>query len=229
MDKRTPKHMNWEEFKAMAERKPSLEGNWIYRLEQRFLPDHIEQPYPKFDLWLTQNRFFTSFEDAVRFLQKAPDDNLYNSILTQIAIGEPDFDQGSSWLFNSDGQMIDFAPTHSYRLREVPEAFFYGRPDSRQRFKVGEIVECVGKDDVALCVVASLSPSVEWCWKYKEKGKGYILDFSDDSTLVLEGPSYRYHNHVSPLYLMKPRFSIPDNLRLEMETWIERAEKEGEE
>lgn len=221
--------MNWEEFKAMAEREPSLEGNWIYRLEQRFLPDDLVDPYPKFDLWLSQNRFFTSFEDAVNFLQKASDKNLYNSVLTQISVGELDHEQGASWLFNSEGQMIDFTPTHSYLLREVPEAFFYGRPDSRQRFKVGEIVECVGSEEVTLCVVASLPPSAEWCWKYKERGRGYMLDYSDDSTLVLDGPSYRDHDHVSPLYLMKPRFPIPDNIRKEMETWLDRAEKEEEE
>lgn len=222
--------MNWEEFKAMAEREPGLEGSWIYRLEQRILPDDLASPYPKFDLRLSQRRFFTSFEDAAGFLQKASDLPLYNSVLTQIAMGEADYEQGASWLFDSDGQMIDFSPTLSFQFLEVPEAFFYGRPDSRQRFKTGEIVECVGgHDEVSLCVVASLPPSIEWCWKSKERGLGYILDYSDDSALVIYGPSYRCHDHVSPLYLMKPRFPIPDDLRKEMETWLDRAEKEEEE
>ena len=86
--------MSWEEFKAMAEREPSLEGNWIYRMEQKFLPKDLEDPYPKFDLWLSETRLFTSYEEAIKFLQKSAIDTLYNSLLTQIAVGEPDHEHG---------------------------------------------------------------------------------------------------------------------------------------
>lgn len=213
----------------MAERKPSLEGNWVYRLKQRLLIPDLKDPYPEFDIRLNETRWFTSFEEALKFLQKPTKDMLYNSVISQIAVGEPDYEHGAEWLFDTEGRLIDYAVTHSAQLREVPEAFFYGRPSARQRFKVGEIVECVGRNKVSLSVVAALPPSVEWCWNYRMKDKGYILDYSDDSALVLEGPSYRDHDHVSPLCLMKPRFPIPDSIRENMETWLECAEKEEKE
>ena len=82
---------------------------------------------------------------------------------------------------------------------------------------------------------------VEWCWDLynrcrKEDYKGvpgvnfYILDISDESMVVIDGPSYdEYHSHVSPLHVMKPRFPIPAELEAKMNTWIERAEKEEKE
>lgn len=222
----SPQDLNWMEFKAMAEREPSLEGNWIYRLEQNFLSDDQEESYPRIDIWQTETRLFKSFENVMKFLQVPARDTLYNSVLTQIACGQPDYEQGAGWLFDKDGKKIDYTLTHSYRLREIPEAFFYGRPEARQRFKPGEIVECLRRKEISLCVVAALPPSLEWCWKYKEKGNDYLLDYTDDSVMVLNGPSYRDHDHVSPLFLMKPRFHISDDIKNGMQTWLDRAEKE---
>ena len=136
MKRKTPDEMSWEEFNAMAEREPSLGGNWIYRLEQRFVDSDIENPYPRFELDRTEKRLFTSFDDAVH-----PDGDLYNSLLTQVPVGVLDFETGASWLFDKDGMLIDYSTTHSHPLREVPQAFFYGRPSNRHLFNEGDIVE----------------------------------------------------------------------------------------
>ena len=232
MKRKTPDEMSWEEFKTMAERKPGLEGNWIYRLEQRFVDSDIENPYPRFELARTEKRIFTTFDDAVRFIQEHPDGDLYNSLLTQVPVGVLDFETGASWLFDKDGELIDYSTTHSYPLREVPEAFFYGRPADRQRFKEGDIVESLVYDDkVSLAVVSGLPADPQWCWDLRNRCKdklGYILDYSDDSGVVIDGPSYSYHDHQSPLCWMRPRFPIPEEIRKEMATWLQRAREEDE-
>lgn len=228
----TPDEMSWEEFKAMAEREPNLKGNWIYRLEQRFVDSNIENPYPRFELDRTEKRLFTSFDEAVRFIQEHPDGDLYNSLLTQVPSGELEFETGASWLFGRDGMLIDYSTTRSYPLREAPEAFFYGRPDNRQRFRVGDIVESIGRnDEISLAVVCSLPPDPQWCWNLRNRSKdslGYILDYSDDSGVIIDGPSFFCHYHQPTLCWMKPRFPIPEEIRNEMQTWLQRAREEEE-
>ena len=88
-------------------------------------------------------------------------------------------------------------------------------------------------DCVRLAVVSSPVPDVQYCWELynrcikNAKRPHYILDDSDDTLVVLEGPSYDYHSHVSPLNLMKPLFQIPADLESEMKTWIKRADTEN--
>lgn len=40
--------------------------------------------------------------------------------------------------------------------------------------------------------------------------------------------SYSYHDHQSPLCWMRPRFPIPEEIRKEMATWLQRAHEKDE-
>lgn len=225
-------NITFEEFEKLADREPNLKGDWIYRLTRSFYNGDIKPQYPMFELDDTEDRLFMSFDAAVKFLRGNINDDLYGSWITQIPVGGRQFDHGAEWLFGKDGNMIDYTTTHSFG--EGIEASFFGRSGTRCRFKEGDIVEVVGQNKVKLAVLCSEVPDVEHCWRIYNRckdddRKSYFLDYSDDSAVILEGPSYCYHNHVSPLALIKPRFEIPENIRAEMNTWLDRAENETEE
>lgn len=52
------KDLTYDEFVQLADRKPDLEGEWIYRLEQTEAGDMPECPYPKFELGMTHTFLF---------------------------------------------------------------------------------------------------------------------------------------------------------------------------
>ena len=230
-----PKTLTFDEFKERANRKPVLEGTWIYKLVRVFVDTDIEVPYPMFDIDFQEERLFLTFNDAVSFLNENKCEDTYCSWVIQLPVGERENEHGAVWLFDKDGVMIDYTTT--YTFGDGVEAHFYGRPTSRQRFKNGDIVEVVSREHVKLAVLSSGVPEIGHCWKvynrcmerWGEDGSMcYYLDYSDDTEIIIDGPSYRFHEHVSPLNLLAPRFSIPDEIREEMGTWLERAEKEDE-
>ena len=231
---RIPKTFTYEDFERMANCKPSLEGTWIYRLTQSLFDPDIKNPYPKFKLDYDTHRLFLSFEEALKYLKENKDQSIYCSKISQVPVGGLENEHAAEWLFDSEGNLLDYTTTYTYG--EGPEASFFGRPERRQRFKEGDIVEVRWRDEVRLAVLYSDVPDVEWCWGVYQRGlkrdpdMPYILDCSDDCTIVVDGPSYLYHGHISPLDLMKPRFPIPDDLRKELGTWYEMVKKEtGEE
>ena len=231
---RIPKTLTFEDFERMANRKPSLKGNWIYRLTTYFFDPEMKNPYPKFKLDNDTHRLFLSFEEARKYIRDHKDETVYCSIIRQIPVGEGENEYAAEWLCDSDGNLLDYTTTHTYG--DGGEASFFGRPETRQRFKEGEIVEVRWGDEIQLAVLYSDVPDVEWCWGVYQRclqrhpDIPYILDCSDDCTIVVDGPSYLYHSHICPLSLMKLRFPIPDDIRKELETWYEMVKKEtGEE
>ena len=44
-----PQNLTFEEFKALADRYPSMEGNWLYRLTHETLDD--DDSYPEFGIY----------------------------------------------------------------------------------------------------------------------------------------------------------------------------------
>ena len=243
-----PDDLTFEDFNRYANREPDFEGNWIYKVEQAFFikkRSRSKSQYPKIEIDRREERYFLTYPDAVEFIQKNKPDDLYCSWLTQVPTGDPAYYFGAAWLFDPHGEMVDY--TITYRL-DIDESFdkdgtrtvFWGRPQSRLRFKKGDIVEVYYRDEVTLAVVHRDVTDVEWSWgvynrcrddfrRHIDKKIWYILDDSDESMTVIDGPSYACHDHVSPLRVMKPRFPIPAELEAEMNTWIERAEKEEEE
>ena len=231
-----PENLTYEEFERLANREPNLEGDYIYRLTQLFVDtDKLKNPYPKFDLDYKTSRLFMSFEDAKRFLDANKGDDVYCSWITQIPNGASIYEHSAEWFYDKDGNLLDYSVQKTYGDHDDLEFCFFGRPTNRQRFKKGDIVEVVSDDDVSLAVLTGNVADVEWCWNYYKRTMAdkrypyYGLDFTDESTCVIEGPSYCYHSHPSPLCLMKPRFPLPLDLETEMKTWKERADKETEE
>lgn len=227
----TPKNLTFGDFERLANRQPNLEGQWIYRLKQFFYDPDIENPYPKFELDYDVSRLFLSFDDAVKYLKGNIDNSFYCSLITQIPIGRNEYKYAAQWLFDSNGNMLDFTTTHTFG--ESIEASFFGIPRSRLRFSKGDIVEVIGRDEVSLAVVSADLIDPEWCWGCYQRGlkrypdMPYGLDCTDEAVTVIYGPSYKDHDHVSPVSVLKPRFSIPKEIENEMRTWLNRAEEES--
>ena len=226
-------NMTFEEFEALANREPNLRGSWIYRVTQATYHKDMKYPYPKFELDYPRECYFKTFQSAEKFVKK-PKDDVYCSWITQIHCGKSSEygKYGARWLYDQNGELLDYTITQE--LFGKPEDFtFFGRPKSRQRFKVGDIVEVVGPKYVRLAVYNAQILDVKRCWKiYKKCQKRndwpYMLDSSDECALVIEGPYYYCHDHVSPLQLLKPRYPIPDDILADMLTWNKRCENEEE-
>ena len=228
-----PTDLTFEDFERLADRKPNLEGDFIYKLTQLFIdPDKLKNPYPKFKIDYEQNRLFKSFEDAKNYLENNKSEEIYCSWITQIPTGVNKYERTAEWFYDHEGTLLDYSAQKSHGDHEDMEFCFFGRPSYRQRFKEGDIVEVVSGDEICLAVLCGNVPDVEWCWKYyqsvvnNKKFSYYGLDYTDESTCVIDGPSYCFHSHPSPLCLMKPRFPIPPELEADMKTWKERADKE---
>ncbi len=220
--------LTFEEFQALANRKPNLQGDWLYKVTQALYHKDLKYPYPKFELDYPRECYFKTFHAAENYVKNNKED-VYCSWITQIAYGHATGygGNGAEWLYDNNGDLLDYTITHGY-LGKAEDDTFFGRPKSRQRFKVGDIVEVVTGKGVHLAVLNYQIPDVEWCWERYSKrddeyGFFYHLDFSDDSAVVVDGPSYYYHDHVGALQLLKPRFPIPADIMAEMQTWNERS------
>lgn len=231
-----PDNLTFEDFERLADRKPNLDGDFIYRLTQLFLdPDKLKHPYPKFELGYESVRLFNSFDDALSFLKENKDDELYCSWIAQLPNGSMDYERTAEWFYDKDGNLLDYSAQKCHGDHDDIDYCFFGRPAYRQRFKEGDIVEVVSGKEVSLALLWSPPTGVEWCWNYYQRVLAdktypyYSLDCSDDSAYVIDGPSHYCHSHPSPLQLMKPRFPVPPEIEAEMRTWKERADKETEE
>lgn len=229
MKSELPHDMKLEEFKQLAAREPNLDGQWIYRLCQMTMDSDVTEPYPRFDLSRNRDEYFLSYYEAavkIKKLAEADLNDTYCFKIEQIPLGEPE-ECGACWLFDHQGKLIDYSIT-TWTGDAFSTAFF-GRPESRNRFNKGDIVEVIRYEEIRLAIVLNNPPSPKWCHDlYKrtmsEKKPYYGLDSSDDCCIIIDGPGYGYHSHVSPLALMKPRFPIPADLEAEIKSWLAIAE-----
>lgn len=197
-----------EQFHALAGRQPSLERGWIYRVERIMAPDGIS--YPEFSI----RREVTMYPDFTDAQKGATGGDCYCSRITQMPdVGSED-EPGASWLYDANGTLIDYTVT---TWENAPlKSRFFGRPESRQRFHKGDIVEVIERDKVHLAVVGADMRSVDWFWSLYEKCKdlnSYFPDASDDCYYVIDGPGEAFHSHVSPVALMKPCRPVPEEIR----------------
>lgn len=228
MKKNLSPDLTFEEFQALANRKPSLKGNWLYKVTQAIADYYQKHPYPKFELSYPRECYFKTFHAAEKFVKKDKE-NVYCSWISQIAYGHTTGygGTGAEWLYDSNGELLDYTITHGL-IGKAEDYTFFGRPKSRQRFNVGDIVEVVTGKSVHLAVLNHQIPDVEWCWqqyceRYHEYGFFYGMDFSDDSAIVIDGPNYHCHDHVGALQLLRPRFPIPEDILADMLTWNDRC------
>ena len=213
------RNLTREQFHALAARQPSLEGRWIYRLEQIKAPQGIS--YPEFDICI-RTYMFLDFAEARK---AATGGECYCCRITQLPDGGSEDESGASWLYDTNGTLIDYSITTWEK--DLLKSRFFGRPESRQRFHKGDIVEVIECDKVYLAVVGADMPSVDWFWDRYEKCKDlnrYFPDASDDCYYVIDGPGEAFHSHVPALALMKPCRPVPEEIRQYFKNCLESLE-----
>lgn len=150
-------------------------------------------------------------------------------------------------VYGPDGKKVDERLFCDFFTDERNEfRHFRGRMPEQIRFKEDDIVEVLRGDDVTLEVVVSLPPTVEWCYQYALRGidtkynpcttdagreqwafeDGYMLDVTDDSYTVIDGPDYRFHSHPDALCVFKPRFPIPIDVEQKLCSYYETVKKQ---
>lgn len=224
-----------EQFEALANREPNLAGKWLYKYSNSQITDDVELLYPKFQVMPSADYFFASFADAEAFMHKLIEKNkqeedpdvYYRHVIQQIPIGARVYDYGATWLYDGDGTLVDYSIVANEG--DPYDTHYFGRSSQRQRFKRGDIVEVIGRDnEVYLSLLVSDAPDIEWCWGYYQRVLndtkyriGYMLDITDETCYLIDGPGEEWHSHVSPLDIMKPHFPVPEDIRREMLSWLE--------
>ena len=89
--------LTYDEFKKRANRKPVLDGAWIYQLTQAIMDSDIKVPYPMFDLYNQEERLFLSFDDALNFILENKREDIYCCWIRQIPVGERQHEHGAVW------------------------------------------------------------------------------------------------------------------------------------
>ncbi|MBP5297610.1 MAG: MBL fold metallo-hydrolase, partial [Lachnospiraceae bacterium] len=75
------------------------------------------------------------------------------------------------------------------------------------------LVECRFGATIELVYVVATPPGKSHYERIsKEHGEPYFGDDSDDSYIVVDGPSYDCHNHIDALHLYTPHFKIPKHI-----------------
>ena len=216
-----PNNLTYSQFLELAERTPSLEGLWIYRLEHTLLSNGVD--YPRFDIY-TNEYLFLTLEDAERLMRESlvNREATYRFVITQLPVGRDIGDEtGASWTYGPNGGLLDFRSTITGG--DTIRSCFFGRTRARLLFRKGDIVEVAGRDSVRLAVVADDGPTVDRFWKRYERSKegmGYLADAGDDCYYVLDGPGECYHDHADALSLMKPCRSVPEDIAGVLKSFI---------
>lgn len=220
MRREIPDNLTFEQFKALADRQPSLEGDWVYRLTHSTLWGDYE--YPEFRIHNIRY-LFPSLNEAEKYMRErlVPDNERYDTyrfLIEQIPVGEAENEIGAAWVYDKEGSLVETATTVC--KGEYPYSSFFGRSKERIRFHEGDIVEVVDGDSVHLAIVGAEGPTVEWFWglylrcmiERNKFGKGYYgADYSDDCYYVIDAPGCHSHQHVTTL--MKPSLPIPQDIR----------------
>lgn len=81
-----------------------------------------------------------------------------------------------------------------------------GRTPEQIRFKPGDIVEFLYKDEINLGFVVSCPPTVELTMRVK--AKGFDMDDTDDAYTILTTSDYSSHRHIYSMFVFKPQFKI---------------------
>lgn len=228
------KDLTYKEFLIIANRQPSLDGNWLYRYIGYMVDPEIPVPYPAYKIKEYQSILFLSYADAVSYMKEAvkktmlsEDESEYECYchrIIQIPIGVEECHEGASWLFDSYGEPLDYQLSSR---SDVSESFHYfGLPPECQRFKKGDIVEVIHNDVVMLAVVKSPTMSTDECWhRYQDYASDEIPDYSpersDGSCIVMYSASKDDIDYIKTTNIMKPRFFVTEGKKAEMRRWLE--------
>ena len=214
-----PDNLTYEQFKVYAERQPSLEGDWLYKLQLK----KPCQPLGESAFGLSQDEYmFLAFKDAERQISQLVKDGCGGTWcfnIQQIPNAGNSHKHGVEWLYDSEGNLLDYTNTICDENNSI-ESTFFGRPDSRIRFHKGDIVWVEERGKVQLAVIAAEGPTIDRFWKFynirKERRKDrfdYPADATDDCYYVLTGPGEKYHAHIPPTAIMPFRGTIPEEIK----------------
>lgn len=215
-----PDNLTFEQFKVLADRQPSLEGDWVYRLTHSTLWGDYE--YPEFRIHNIRY-LFLSLKEAEKYIRErlVPETERYDTyrfLIEQVPIGDAENLIGAAWVYDKEGSLVETATTVC--KGEYPYSSFFGRSKERIRFQEGDIVEVVNGDNVHLAIVGDEGPTVKWFWDLYRRsmpernkfGKGYYCaDYSDDCYYMIDAPGCHAHQHVTTL--MAPSLPIPQDIR----------------
>lgn len=235
------KDLTFEEFCALASRKPSLDGEWVYRYESFEIPEfYAENLYPDFELLNNDSILFHLFEAAEEFMRYNIANNfdsfrkLYCHCITQLPIGEQEWRPSAQWLYAPDGKLVDFTPMKW--VGNVEDHCFFGRSADRQRFQKGSIVEVRIDSRVRLGVVWSPEMSVYECWAAYQRSikenTEYPIGMSEDCCIVVFGSDFEDFDHVPTINIMEPHHEVDESLSQKMREYVldfERTNTEDEE
>lgn len=156
---------------------------------------------------------------------------------------------GMSWrLYDADGKFMDKTYCSALQADwDTEYGRFRGRPIETRRFKAGYIVEVLDGDKVNLAVAtSSVTLTIDECWdrwfgrsQEEMQSEGWrglregmsdqefedfkinnsIWDASDDQIPVIDGPGYKYHEHIPTLDIMPLRFRLSKKLRQRYERY----------
>lgn len=216
MISKVPQNLTFEEFQALANRQPSIDGNWLYRLSHETL--NGDYSYPEFGIdSYYQKYMFLSLEDAESYMhEELVHDNehhdTYRFLIEQVPIGKRERKTGATWVYDKDGELVETATTWC-ESGHFPESSFFGRSKERIRFHEGDIVEVVDGDTVHLAIVGAEPLTVEWYWGLycRSKDYGYNADCGDDNYYVVDGPGDHDHPHAT--MVMKPTRPVPQDIK----------------
>ena len=185
--------------------------------------------YPVFKVYWIQLHMASSFTLAEDFLKIYAQDprnreDVYAFFIREVPVDvpAPGVHCLSERVYGPDGQLIDFRDFSS--VDDAP-GVFEGRSPERIRFKQGDIVEVLGRDEVELAFVAGFPTSREEASRINSEGI-ITLDVTDDSYMVFLGPTFSFHQHIDALHVFLPHFKVPGPMlrRIEKskECWIRR-------
>ena len=197
--------------------------------------------YPMFDVWLSHSSFHYSLSESEialgNIVNGKHSDGIYCAYVYKLPLGK-NVSHGQfaeAFAYDGGGQLVD--RSYCSNLDEdydKDHSVFRGRKGDAIRFDEENFVEvfdayCL---KVRLAIVLHKVPSVEICWKRYLKMKERVetdwkmpydgmvghLDFTDDSYVVIdcEGHEKDYiecHSHANSIYMFKPRFQIPHELK----------------
>lgn len=199
--------------------------------------------YPAFDVWLSHSSFHRSSAEAEAFLEKIMNgkhsDNIYCAYVYKLPFGKNALpgDFVEAFAYDGDGLLVD--KSYCSNLGEdygKEHSVFRGRTGGAMRFDEGDFVEVFGclEMKVRLAIVLRKVLSVEKCWNFYLEMKERVetdwkmpyeldcmighLDFTDDTYVVIDCEEHEKtyiecHSHANSIYMFKPRFKIPNELK----------------
>lgn len=207
--------------------------------EPTSLDESVSAPqyYPQYRVNKSESCIFPTLEDAIKFIQSGDlkqynTEELYCKRVYELPFGRDVISDccKREWIFDANGALIEQSVCSSLiEDLDKTEGRFWGRTQSSIRFKPGDIVEVLDRENaiVRLAIVVALFNDIDYCWKEYQKvadtceseGVGaedaddnYWLNASDDCYCVTYGDEGEfYYPYTTDVFA--PRFPVPDELR----------------